>query len=219
MTDTSKTQAQVLLEWQSLTKELADNWKSERLRIEESLKYLVTYTIKKDYEELNNTIAEKIRVGKIQRNQKSSHWPIDEHQSQTAPEQKSILIALTYLLMSQNEHQQGLTSSAWNLICRASNAEGYASGLIMPRINEGARGRTRKSQENQKKMAALIRSKRPDGGWIKERDAANHIYEDAINLNKTENMKLTEPQLTNLLTKWMKEESSACRAAFLGTNE
>lgn len=125
MTDTSKTQAQVLLEWQSLTKELADNWKSERLRIEESLKYLVTYTIKKDQEELNNTIAEKIRVGKIHRNQKPSHWPIDEHQSQTAPEQKSILIALTSLLMSQNEHQQSLTSSAWYLICRVA--------LAMPR--------------------------------------------------------------------------------------
>ncbi|WP_415771657.1 hypothetical protein [Pseudomonas sp. LB3P38] len=216
MTNSSQPQAQAMYELERLTEELRANWKNERLRIEESLKHLITYDLHDDYDHIKNIITTQIKTGEKHKDQKTSQWVISESSSQITHERKNTLIAFTYLLLSEAEYRQNLIASASKLICHASYFEGYASGLVQPRINEGARGRSKNSQENQNKIAALISSHRPEGGWKKERDAANCIYEEAVKLNKSANMNLTSSHLANLMTEWMKKDGSACRAAFLG---
>lgn len=216
MTNSPQPQAQALHELECLTEELRANWKTKRLRIEESLKYLITYELHDDYDQIKNIITTQIKTGEKHKDQKNPQWIISESSSQITHERKNTLIAFTYLLLSEAEYRQNLIASASKLICHASYFEGYASGLFQPRINEGARGRSKNSQENQNKIAALISSHRPEGGWKKERDAANCIYEEAVKLNKSANMNLTSSRLANLMTEWMKKDGSACRAAFLG---
>lgn len=215
---TSPSRTEVLLELNCLKEYLDTNWKTEKLRIDESLRYLVTHVLHEDYEEIKSTITAEINIGERYKNQKTSQWVTNKSLLEITPEHKSIIIATTYLLLSEVEHRQGLLASACNLICHASNTEGYASGLVEPRINQGSRGRTKNSLDNKYKIANLLKSKRPVAGWKTEREAANYIYEDAVKLNKQENMKLTPSQLANLITTWTKEEGSACRAAFLGAN-
>jgi hypothetical protein len=216
MTNSPQPQAQALYELERLTEELRANWKNERRRIEESLKHLITYDLHDDYDHIKNIIKTQIKTGEKHKDQKTSQWMISESSLQITHERKNTLIAFTYLLLSEAEYRQNLIASASKLICHASHFEGYASGLVQPRINEGARGRSKNSQENQNKIAALISSHRPEGGWKKERDAANCIYEEAVKLNKSANMNLTSSHLANLMTEWMKKDGSACRDAFLG---
>lgn len=219
MTNLSQPQAEVIHELERLTEELRDNLKVESLRIEESLKYLITCTFHENYDQIKKAIATQILTGEIHKSQERFQWVTSESSSRITPERKNTLIALTYLLLSEAENRQNSIASASKLICRASHFEGYASGLVEPRINEGARGRSKSSRENQNKIAALIISHRPEGGWKKERDAANYIYDEAVKLNKSANMNLTSSNLVNLMTNWMKEDGSACRAAFLGIHE
>lgn len=218
MTNLPQPQAEALHELECLTEALRTNWKNERLRIEDSLKYLVTYALHDDYDHIKSTITTEIQTGDKHKDQKTSQWVISNSSSHITHERKNTLIALTYLLLSEAEYRQNLMASAFKLICHASYFEGYASGLVQPRINEGARGRSKNSQENQNKMAALISSHRPEGGWKKERDAANYLYDEAVKLNKSASMHLTPSHLANLMTDWMKKDGSACRAAFLGND-
>lgn len=219
MTNSSQNLAQALHELEQLKEELQTNWKDERLRIEESLCYLITHVICEDYNHIKNSIEAQVKTGETCKDQKTSQWVMSEFDSQTHPAREYTLIALTYLLLFDFECQNGSIASASKLICHASHFEGYASGVTLPRINGGARGRSKNSQKNQNKIAVLISSLRPLEGWRKERDAANCIYDEAVKLNKNSSMNLTPSQLTNLMTKWMKEEGSVCRAAFLGTSE
>ena len=216
MTTLSGTEA--LLELNRMKEDLDTSWRIERTRIDDSLRYLATHVLNEDYEEIKSTINEEINTGERNKNQKPSQWGVNKFLPKNTAEHKNILIATTYLLLSEAEHDQGLLSSAYKLICNASYTEGYASGLVEPRINQGSRGRTKSSLDNKYKIASLLKSKRPIAGWKTEREAANYIYEDAVKLNKEENMKLTPSQLANLITTWTKEEGSACRTAFLGDN-
>lgn len=219
MSNSSQHKTQALHELEQLKEELKTNWKKERLRIEESLHYLITHSLSDDYYHIRNSIETQVKTGEKHKDQNTSQWVISVDASQITPERKNTLVALTYILLFDKECQRGSIASASKLICRASYYEGYASGLIEPRINEGARGRSKSSQENQRKMAVLISSLRPKEGWKKERDAANCIYDEAVKLNKNSNMNLTPANLANLMTKWMREEGSECRAAFLGISE
>lgn len=219
MTNSSQNLAQALHELEQLKEELHANWKNERLRIEESLYYLITHSIGDDYNHIKNSIEAQVKTGETCKNQNTSQWTKSELDSQTHPERENTLIALTYLLLFDFECQNGSIASASKLICHASHFEGYASGLTLPRINRGGRGRSESSKNNKDKIAALISSHRPEGGWKKERDAANWLYDEAVKLNKNSSMNLTPSNLTNLMTDWMKEDGSACRAAFLGTSE
>ena len=219
MTNLSQSQAEALHELECLKEALRTNWEKECLRIENSLKYLVTYALQDNYDQIKSAITTEIQTGDKHKDQNTSQWVRINSSSQITHERKNTLIALTYLLLFEAEYRQNLMASASKLICNASYFEGYASGLVQPRINEGARGRSKNSQENQNKMAALISSHRPEGGWKKERDAANYLYDEAVKLNKSANMNLTSSNLVNLMTNWMKEDGTACRAAFLDTHK
>lgn len=221
MTNSSQyqAQAQALHELEQLKEELQTNWKYERLRIEESLCYLITHVIREDYNHIKNSIEAQVKTGETCKDQNTSQWVMSEIDSKPHPARESTLIALTYLLLFDFECQNGSIASATKLICHASHFEGYASGLTLPRFNGGARERSKNNQEKQNKIAILITSLRPKEGWKKERDAANYIYDEAVKLNKNSSMNLTPSNLTNLMTDWMKEDGSACRAAFLGTSE
>lgn len=163
MTNLSQPQAEATHELERLTEELRDNLKIESIRIEESLKYLITCTFHENYDQIKNAIATQILTGEIHKSQGRFQWGTGESSSRISPERKNTLIALTYLLLSEAENRQNSIASASKLICLASYFEGYASGLVEPRINEGARGRSKSSQENQNKIA--------DGYLMRKRDA------------------------------------------------
>ncbi|WP_439857807.1 hypothetical protein [Pseudomonas syringae] len=130
--------------------------------------------------------------------------------------QQSCLIAMVYWHLAQKENASGNFTGAWRLLSRCSYFVGLTEGREEVKLPLGTRKRSETSRKNKLEVAKLIARKRPKEGWRREREAANSILNDAIELNKRLKLNLVESDLADRLTQWLKEDGSVARAAFLG---
>lgn len=188
---------------------------SELTNIGELVHEMLSYGFENSPLKITNDLLEKINRQIITKDTKGRHF-LTGDLIYLPERQQSCLIALIYWHLAQKERASESFTEAWRLLSRCSYFVGLTEGREEVKLPLGTRRRSEISRKNKLEVAKLVAKKRPKEGWRREREAANSILNDAIELNNRLKLNLVESNLADRLTQWLKEDGSVARAAFLG---